>query len=57
MLTPLIGGRGKNVPELVEVLVNDAPFIIEWLSSLGVNFDRLAELPVRKMRDIAHSAV
>ena len=39
----LIGGRGINVPELVDVLVNDAPFIIEWLSSLGVNFDRLAD--------------
>jgi succinate dehydrogenase/fumarate reductase flavoprotein subunit len=39
----LMGGRGTNVPELVEVLVNEAPFIVEWLSSLGVNFDRLAD--------------
>jgi aspartate oxidase len=39
----LMGGRGKNVPELVEVLVKDAPFIVEWLSSLGVNFDRMAD--------------
>ncbi len=39
----LIGGRGTNVPELVEALVNEAPFIVEWLSSLGVNFDRLED--------------
>ena len=39
----LIGGRRTNVPELVEVIVNEAPFIIEWLSSLGVNFDRLKD--------------
>jgi len=39
----VVGGRGKNVPELVEVLVNDAPFIIDWLSGLGVNFDRLSD--------------
>ena len=39
----MMGGRGTNVPELVEVLVNEAPFIVEWLSSLGVNFDRLPD--------------
>ncbi len=39
----LIGGRGTNVPELVEALVNEAPFIVDWLSSLGVNFDRVAD--------------
>lgn len=39
----LIGGRGTNIPELVEALVNEAPFIVEWLSSLGVNFDRLED--------------
>lgn len=39
----LIGGRGTNVPELVEALVTEAPFIVDWLSSLGVNFDRLAD--------------
>lgn len=36
----MVGGRGKNVPELVEALVNDAPFIVDWLTGLGVNFDR-----------------
>jgi len=39
----LIGGRGTNVGDLVEVLVTEAPFIVEWLSSLGVNFDRLPD--------------
>lgn len=39
----LVGGRGTNVTELVEVLVTEAPFIVEWLSSLGVNFDRLPD--------------
>ncbi len=39
----LIGGRGTNVPELVEALVTEAPFIVEWLSSMGVNFDRLPD--------------
>jgi len=37
----IVGGRGKNIPELVEALVNDAPFVVEWLTNLGVNFDRL----------------
>jgi succinate dehydrogenase/fumarate reductase flavoprotein subunit len=36
----LVGGRYMNVPDLVEALVMDAPFIVEWLSGLGVNFDR-----------------
>lgn len=39
----LVGGRGANVPELVETLVYDAPFILEWLSKMGVNFDREAD--------------
>ena len=39
----VVGGRGKNIPELVETLVNDAPFIVEWLAAYGVNFDRLAD--------------
>jgi succinate dehydrogenase/fumarate reductase flavoprotein subunit len=36
----VVGGRGTNVPELVEALVYDAPFIVDWLTRLGVNFDR-----------------
>ena len=40
----LVGGRGKNIPELVLALVNDAPFVVDWLTNLGVNFDRLPDL-------------
>jgi len=36
----MIGGRFKNIPELVETLVTEAPFIVEWLTNMGVNFDR-----------------
>jgi succinate dehydrogenase/fumarate reductase flavoprotein subunit len=57
----MVGGRGKNIPELVEALVNDAPFIVEWLTSLGVNFDRLsdgayyAHMPAGHSRRRSHS--
>lgn len=36
----MVGGRFQNKPELVEALVTDAPFIVSWLTDLGVNFDR-----------------
>lgn len=36
----MVGGRFKNIPEVVEALVHDAPGIVNWLSELGVNFDR-----------------
>jgi len=36
----MMGGRFQNKPDLVEALVTDAPFIVNWLSDLGVNFDR-----------------
>jgi succinate dehydrogenase / fumarate reductase flavoprotein subunit len=36
----MVGGRFKNKAELVEALVLEAPFIIDWLAGLGVNFDR-----------------
>jgi len=36
----MMGGRFKNKPDLVEALVTDAPFIVNWLTELGVNFDR-----------------
>jgi len=36
----MMGGRFKNKPDLVEALVTDAPFIVSWLTELGVNFDR-----------------
>lgn len=34
------GGRFDNIPELVEVLVKDAPSAIKWLEKLGVNWDK-----------------
>jgi succinate dehydrogenase / fumarate reductase flavoprotein subunit len=34
------GGSFVNIPELVKALVTDAPFIIRWLESLGVMFDK-----------------
>ena len=34
------GGHFDNKPELVEVLVKEAPDAIHWLSDLGVMFDR-----------------
>jgi len=34
------GGCFVNDPDLVEALVYDAPFIIQWLESLGVMFDK-----------------
>ncbi len=34
------GGHFTNIPELVEVLVKDAPAAIKWLEQLGVNWDK-----------------
>jgi len=57
----IVGGRGKNIHELVEALVNDAPFIVEWLTNLGVNFDRLPDgsyfthMPAGHSRKRSHS--
>lgn len=34
------GGHFDNKPELVEALVNDAPFVIDWLQEMGVIFDK-----------------
>ena len=34
------GGHFANDPELVEVLVKDAPSVIKWLEQLGVNWDK-----------------
>ena len=58
----MAGGRFKNISNLVEALVTDAPFILEWLSNLGVNFDRLADgsyfthMPAGHSRRRSHSA-
>jgi succinate dehydrogenase/fumarate reductase flavoprotein subunit len=37
------GGHFENIPELVEVLVKDAPSAIKWLEKLGVNWDKDAD--------------
>jgi succinate dehydrogenase / fumarate reductase flavoprotein subunit len=34
------GGRYMNKPDLVQALVTDAPFVLDWLLKLGVMFDR-----------------
>jgi len=34
------GGHCDNLPELVEALVKDAPKVIKWLETLGVNWDK-----------------
>lgn len=34
------GGHYKNIPELLEKLVCDGPLAIDWLSKLGVMFDK-----------------
>jgi len=34
------GGRFANDPALVEALVKDAPSVIKWLETLGVNWDK-----------------
>ena len=57
----MAGGRFKNISDLVEALVTDAPYIIDWLSDLGVNFDRLADgsyfthMPAGHSRRRSHS--
>ncbi|MGD8563570.1 MAG: FAD-binding protein [Desulfarculaceae bacterium] len=51
----LVGGRGTNIPELVEALVFDAPFILDWLTKLGVNFDRQADGSYFSHRPGGHS--
>jgi len=37
------GGHFENIPELVEVLVKDAPSAIKWLEKLGVNWDKMPD--------------
>ena len=37
------GGHFKNVPELVEKLVTEAPDVIKWLESLGCNFSKFPD--------------
>ena len=57
----MVGGRFKNIPEVVEALVHDAPGIVNWLTTLGVNFDRkddgsyLAHMPAGHSARRSHS--
>jgi succinate dehydrogenase / fumarate reductase flavoprotein subunit len=57
----MVGGRFQNIPELVEVLVTGAPFVVGWLTDLGVNFDRRADgsylthMPAGHSRKRSHS--
>jgi succinate dehydrogenase / fumarate reductase flavoprotein subunit len=37
------GGHFANDPDLVEALVRDAPFVIQWLEGLGCMFDKLPD--------------
>jgi len=37
------GGHFDNKPELVEALTMDAPIVINWLTELGVMFDRMPD--------------
>jgi len=43
------GGHFENIPELVEVLVKDAPSAIRWLEKLGVNWDKAADGSMREL--------
>lgn len=43
------GGGFCNVPELVEALVKDAPGVIRWLESLGVNWDKDPDGSIREL--------
>ncbi len=61
-LDTMSGGHFTNIPELVEALVKDAPSVIKWLESLGVNWDKepdgsMRELPLGGLsRKRLHSA-
>ena len=57
----MVGGRYQNIPELVEALVTGAPYVLAWLTDLGVNFDRrpdgsfLTHMPAGHSRKRSHS--
>jgi succinate dehydrogenase / fumarate reductase flavoprotein subunit len=43
------GGHFENIPELVEVLVKDAPSAVSWLEKLGVNWDKTPDGSMREL--------
>lgn len=57
----MVGGRFKNIPDVVEALVQDAPSIVDWLTRLGVIFDRTTDggyfthMPAGHSRKRSHS--
>lgn len=57
----MVGGRFKNIPDVVEALVQDAPSIVDWLTRLGVIFDRkpdggyFTHMPAGHSRKRSHS--
>lgn len=57
----MAGGRFKNIPDVVEALVQDAPSIVDWLTRLGVIFDRTTDggyfthMPAGHSRKRSHS--
>lgn len=57
----MVGGRFKNIPDVVEALVQDAPSIVDWLTKLGVVFDRkndgnyFTHMPAGHSRKRSHS--
>ena len=47
------GGFFENTPDLVEVMVRDAPSIVQWLESLGCIFDKeLSELKKMEVKEL-----
>ncbi len=36
----MYGGHYKNNPDLLKTMVEDGPFVVDWLDSIGVLFDR-----------------
>lgn len=36
----MYGGHYKNKPDLLKTMVEDGPFVVDWLDSIGVLFDR-----------------
>jgi succinate dehydrogenase/fumarate reductase flavoprotein subunit len=43
------GGHFENIPELVEVLVKDAPSAVRWLEKLGVNWDKNPDGSIKEL--------
>jgi succinate dehydrogenase/fumarate reductase flavoprotein subunit len=51
----LRGGRYVNLPELVRILVSDAPRVVAWLEGLGLLFDRFEDGNIETHMPAGHS--